>query len=314
MHNIITMKKRYILVILIVFAGLFSKKGNAQQDPQYTQYQYNLSVINPAYAGSKEHLSIGVLYRNQWTGFDGAPTTANLFGHLPVGNNVGIGLSAITDEIGPLTETNVYGDFSYTLRLDQDEKHKLAFGLKAGATFHNIGLAGLTLQDIEDPAFSANNSEVLPNFGAGVFFYSDNYYVSLSIPNFIQGTFLDVNGVEFGTEEAHYFLTGGYVFDVSPTVKLKPSVLVKTSFNAPTSYDVNLNARFLDRFEIGASYRLDDSFSGLVNVQVLPWMHAGFAYDRVTSDIQAVADSSFEGFLIFDIFPGSKPLQSPRFF
>ena len=306
------MKKRYLLITLFIFAGLYREKANAQQDPQYTQYQYNLSVINPAYAGSKEHLNIGVLYRNQWTGFDGAPTTANLFGHLPVGENVGIGLSAVTDEIGPLTETNVYGDFSYTVRFN--DKHKLAFGLKAGATFHNVGLVGLTLQDFEDPAFSANSSEVLPNFGAGIFFYSDNYYVSLSIPNFLQGAFLDVNGIEFGEEISHYFLTGGYVFDITDTFQLKPSVLVKSSFDAPVSYDVNLNARFFDRFEIGASYRLDDSFSGLVNVQVTPWMHAGFAYDRVTSEIQAVADSSFEGFLIFDIFPGSKPLRSPRFF
>ena len=130
----------------------------------------------------------------------------------------------------------------------------------------------------------------------------------------MQGAFLDVNGIEFGEEISHYFLTGGYVFDITDTFQLKPSVLVKSSFDAPVSYDVNLNARFFDRFEIGASYRLDDSFSGLVNVQVTPWMHAGFAYDRVTSEIQAVADSSFEGFLIFDIFPGSKPLRSPRFF
>ena len=103
--------RRLLLLLLVLLT--FSVEG--QQDPQYTQYMYNLSVINPAYAGSKEHLNIGVLYRNQWTGFDGAPTTANLFGHLPVGKNVGLGLSAITDEIGPLTETNVYGDFSYTL-------------------------------------------------------------------------------------------------------------------------------------------------------------------------------------------------------
>ena len=310
--NISTMKKIYILFILIIFTGLFTEKSWAQQDPQFTQYMYNLSAVNPAYAGSKEHLSIGVIYRNQWTGFDGAPTTGNFFGHLPVGKNVGLGLSAITDEIGPLTETNVYGDFSYTVRFN--DVHKLAFGLKAGVTFHNAGLADLTLQDFEDPAFSTNSSETLPNFGAGVFFYSDHYYLSLSIPNFIQGTFLDVNGVSFGNEVSHFFITGGYVFTLSEAVKLKPSFLVKTSFNAPLSYDLNLNARFLDRFEIGASYRLDDSFSGLVNVQVLPWLHAGFAYDRITSDIQAVADSSFEGFLIFDIFPGSRPLRSPRFF
>ena len=121
------MKKIYFIAILTisVFAEL-----RAQQDPHYTQYMYNMSVMNPAYAGSKENISGGLLYRKQWVEIEDAPTTGTFFIHSPVGKNVGLGLSAITDKIGPVEENNVYGDFSYTLNLGGE--HKLAFGLKAG--------------------------------------------------------------------------------------------------------------------------------------------------------------------------------------
>lgn len=129
------MNKIY-LAVLIALVTLF--EANAQQDPHYTQYMYNMNVINPAYAGSKENLSFGLLYRKQWVDIQGAPSTFTLSGHSPVGKNVGLGLSVISDEIGPVKERNVYGDFSYTLNLGGE--HKLALGLKAGATFQNIGL------------------------------------------------------------------------------------------------------------------------------------------------------------------------------
>jgi len=113
------------LIVIIVF--LFALQLSAQQDPQYTQYMYNMNVINPAYAGSKENLSFGLLYRSQWAGLEGAPKTGTFFGHSPVGKNVGLGLSVISDQIGPVKENNVYADFSYTLNLGGE--HKLALGL-----------------------------------------------------------------------------------------------------------------------------------------------------------------------------------------
>ena len=128
------MKKLSIIAVLLL---AFQMHG--QQDPQYTQYMYNMNIINPAYAGSKENLSFGLLYRNQWTGIEGSPETGTFFGHSPVGNNLGLGLSVIADQIGPVKETNVYADISYTLKLGGE--HRLAFGVKAGATFHDIGLA-----------------------------------------------------------------------------------------------------------------------------------------------------------------------------
>ena len=271
-----------------------------------------MNVINPAYAGSRENLSIGLLYRTQWEGFDGAPKTGTFFGHAPVGKNVGLGLSVISDEIGPIKETNVYADFSYTVTLGG--KHKLALGLKAGATFHDIGLAGLDLIDANDPFFRENINTTTPNIGAGAFYYTDNYYLAISVPNILDSVHLDANGNNIGSETAHYFVTGGYVFQVSKNTKFKPSFLVKSAFDAPTSFDVNVNALFYDKFEIGVSYRLEDSFSGLVNFAITPSLRIGYAYDNVSSEIKAYAPASHEFMVLFDLKFSKKVSRSPRYF
>ncbi len=304
------MKKLSLLIFLLSI--LCIDIVSAQQDPQYTQYMYNMNVVNPAYAGSKESLSITALYRRQWSGFDQGPETITFSGHSPISDKIGLGLSAIKDELGPISETNVYADFSYTLQLS--ETLQIALGIKAGATFHDVGLSSLDLQDPNDPFFSQDINNTYPNVGAGAFLYSDNFYLGLSVPNLLNSVHLDENGVKFGNETNHYFATAGYVFQVSENVKLKPSVLVKSAFDAPVSFDGNLNALFYERFEIGASYRLDDSFSGLVGFQVTPNVRVGYAYDRVTSDIKTVADSSHEVIVTFDLFFNKRALRSPRYF
>jgi type IX secretion system PorP/SprF family membrane protein len=300
------MKKFYIVIVLLIATQVYG-----QQDPQYTQYMYNMNVINPAYAGSKENLSFGLLYRTQWAGIDGAPKTATFFAHSPIGEKVGLGLSVISDEVGPVKETNAYVDFSYTLKLGGE--HNLAFGLKAGATFHDIGLAGIDLIDPNDPFFE-NISTTTPNIGAGFFYYTDSYYFAGSIPNILNSVHLDANGNKIGSEVAHYFFTGGYVFDLSANTKLKPSFLVKSAFDAPTSFDVNLNVLFWNKFEVGGSYRLDDSFSGLINFSITPSLRVGYAYDSVTSDIRRYAPASHEFMLLFDLNFPKKVSRSPRFF
>ena len=237
------MKKVYFLTL---FALIKFVDVSAQQDPHYTQYMYNMSVINPAYAGSKENLTGGLLYRKQWVEIEDAPTTGTFFLHSPVGKNVGLGLSVISDKIGPVEENNAYVDFSYTLNLG--EEHRLAFGLKGGATFHKIDFATIypTLPDINDDAFARgeNPNETFLNLGTGLFYYTNKYYVSFSIPNMLKSRYLDFNGRKFGTETLHYFLTGGYVFDINPNVKFKPFAMIKSAINTPTSFDLSTNFLF----------------------------------------------------------------------
>jgi type IX secretion system PorP/SprF family membrane protein len=277
---------------------------------------YNMNVINPAYAGSKENLSFGLLYRKQWVEIEDSPTTFSFSGSAPAGSNVGVGLSVISDRIGPVEEKNVYGDFSYTLSLGGE--HKIAFGVKAGATFHDVGLysdiGNGKVPDASDPAFAEDTSEVYPNVGTGLFYYTNKYYVAFSVPNMLKSKHLDFNGRQFGTETQHYFLTGGYVFDLNPNLKFKPFTMVKSAFNAPTSVDVSTNFLIKEKLELGATYRLQDSFGAMVNFAITPSLRIGYAYDHIVSDLKVATPSSHEVILLFDLSFSKKVSQSPRYF
>jgi type IX secretion system PorP/SprF family membrane protein len=300
-------------LVILLFTILLASQGNAQQDPQYTQYMYNMNIINPAYTGSTEGLSVGALYRSQWVGLDGGPETFTFNVHSPVGKQVGLGLSVISDQIGPVKETNAYIDFSYTIPLGTVTK--LAFGIKGGFTFHDIGLIGLDVIDDFDPNFQSNINEMTPNVGAGVYFYKPNkYYISVSVPNILNGVHLDTNGTKIGSEKEHFFAAAGYVFDLSENFKLKPHTLLKYATNAPVSYDINANVFMYNMVEVGLGYRLQDSFSGMINFQVSNNMRIGYAYDAIRSDLDIVTNSSHEIFINFDLNFTKKVSRSPRYF
>lgn len=288
---------------------------NAQQDPHYTQYMYNMNIINPAYAGSKESLSIGMLYRKQWVNIQDAPNTFTLSGSAPIGKNLGLGLSAISDVIGPVEEKNVYADVSYTLNLGGEKR--LAFGIKAGGTFHNVSLldkVNPTLKFKDDPALNYNQNSIFFNAGTGVFYYTDKYYVALSVPNFVRSVHLNDNGAKFGVESPHYFLTGGYVFDLNDQWEFKPFAMLKSSFNAPASFDFSTNFRYIKKFELGATYRLEDSFGAMVNFAITPSLRIGYAYDHIVSDLKIATPASHEIILLFDLNFPTKVSRSPRYF
>ena len=302
-------------LVIILFTILCAFQVNAQQDPQYTQYMYNMNIINPAYTGSTEGLAVGALYRSQWVGLDGGPETFTFNIHSPVGKNVGLGMSIISDQIGPVKETNAYVDFSYTIPVGNVTK--LAFGVKGGFTFHDIGIAEsqITLVDQGDPFFANAINETTPNVGAGVYFYKPSkYYISLSIPNILNGVHLDANGTKIGSESEHFFAAAGYVFDLSENFKLKPHTLIKYAFDAPMSYDINANVFMFDLVEVGVGYRLEDSFSGMINFQVANNLRIGYAYDAIQSDLNIVTSSSHEIFINFDLNFSTKVSRSPRYF
>ena len=309
------MKKIY-LAALLALGGLAD--ATAQQDPHYTQYMYNMNVINPAYAGSKENLSFGLLYRKQWVDIEDSPTTMTFSGSAPVGKNVGLGLSVINDKIGPVEETNVYADFSYTLNLGGE--HRLALGLKAGVTIHDVGLftdiGNGHVPDPGDPAFSSDINNTYFNMGAGFFYYTQKYYLALSVPNMLKSKHLDYapGGQKFGSEVSHYFLTGGYVFQLTDNLKMKPSFMLKSAFDVSPSVDGSLNFLFFERFEIGATYRIDDSFGGMVNYAITPSLKIGYAYDHIVSDLNVTTPASHEIMLLFDLNFPKKVSRSPRYF
>ena len=309
------MKK--ITIFLAFGFLLFFNETKAQQDPQYTQYMYNMNVVNPAYAGSRGTLSLGLLARSQWTSVDGSPKTFTFDAHAPLGKKVGVGLSVIADEIGPAKEQNIYADVSYTLTTS--DEGRLAFGLKGGVTLLNVNLLDVVLPQTGsagDPVFDENINDTFPNFGAGVYYYTNKWYAGGSGPKMLKSEHLDKDNINTkAAEEVHYFLTGGYVFDLSSTLKFKPSLMFKGVTGAPVSIDINANFLLYDRFELGASYRIEDAVSLLFNFGVTPDFRIGYAYDYTISEFSnSQTGGSHEIILLYDIDFSKKNLKSPRFF
>ena len=312
----------YHKIAALLSLTLVSLQGFAQQDPQFTQYMYNMSVINPAYATADQGiLNLGGLYRSQWVGIEGAPKTGTFFAHTPVNEKIELGLSFTSDNIGDIVkENNMYADFAYVLPVGLESK--LSLGLKAGMTFFNANFDGFNLQSGDrstDIAFNDNISKAFPNLGIGAFYFTDRYYVGVSAPNMLSTKHLeDENGIKStGVQNIHYFFTGGYVFDINEDLKLKPAFMAKAVKGAPMSLDITANVLIHEKLEAGLGYRLGDALSALVNFRVTPDLRIGYAYDYTTSNLSSYSSGSHEIFILFNVdlfgLKGGYD-RSPRFF
>ncbi len=305
--------KKFIKFNIIAIVLLSSYTAMSQQLPQFTQYMYNTISINPAYAGSRETLSLVGLHRSQWVGLEGGPTTQTFSIHSPMRNEkVGLGLSFINDELGFENFTYIYVDFSYTIHLN--EKTKLAFGLKGGFTSYSIDQELRNAQP-NDPAIFGIEDRWSPNIGAGVFLHTNKWYLGLSAPR-ILNTDYNGNNNYAALERVSHYLTGGYVFDINKTVKFKPAFMVKATNGAPLSYDLTANFLFNEKLWLGAAYRLNEStgaFGALVDFQVSKQFRIGYAYEHPVSDIRPFANGTHEILLMFEVFK-SKRVKSPRYF
>jgi type IX secretion system PorP/SprF family membrane protein len=301
---------------------VLSFQSNAQQDPQFTQYMYNMSVINPAYAtGDEGILNLGGHYRTQWVGLEGAPKTASFFAHTPINDKIEMGISFTNDEIGDVvSENNVFADFAYVLPVGIESK--LSLGLKAGFTFFDTNFDGFVLQSgntTTDVAFNENISKTFPNLGIGAFFFTDNYYLGLSAPNMLSTKHIESESgvVATGVQSVHYFFTGGYVFDLNRDLKFKPAFMARAVSGAPLAVDVTANVLINERLEAGLGYRLGDAVSALVNFRITPELRIGYSYDYTTSNLGSFNSGSHEIFILFDVdlfgFKGGYD-RSPRFF
>jgi type IX secretion system PorP/SprF family membrane protein len=305
--------KKFIKFNIIALALLCGSAAFSQQMPQFTQYMFNTISINPAYAGSRETLSLVGLHRSQWIGLDGGPTTQTFSIHSPMRNEkVGLGLSFINDELGFENFTYIYGDFSYTIQVS--EKTKLAFGLKGGFTSYSIDQE---LRDAEptDPAIYGIENRWSPNIGAGAFLHTNRWYVGLSAPRILN---TDYNGTDDyeALEKVSYYLTGGVVVDINDNTKFKPSFMLKATNGAPLSYDITGNFLFNEKLWLGAAYRFDQSagaLGGIVDFQVSKQFRIGYAYEHPISDIRPYTSGTHEILLMFEVFK-SKRVKSPRYF
>ena len=288
---------------------------------------YNQNVVNPAYATNNLGvINLGAMHRTQWLDAVGSPKTYSFFVHAPLSNKIEVGASLITDNIGDgvLKENNFYADFAYVLQIA--EGHKVSLGLKAGFTnlatnFNNFRFPDenvVTGYIPVDDAFN-NISRTFPNFGTGAFYFTEKYYFGVAVPNLLNSEHLvEDNGINsIGGEEMHFFINGGYVFELSNVIKLKPSFMTKIVKGSPIVLDASINALFNDKFEGGLSYRLNDSASAMFNIRVLNALRIGYAFDFTLSELQEFNSGTHEIMVLFDFDTlGLKQGydKSPRFF
>lgn len=304
--------KRYIAVAVVFLVALTTVK--AQQDPQYTQYMYNTINVNPAYAGSRGVMSVFGLYRTQWVGLDGAPKTAAFSVNTPLGNSkLGLGVSFVNDRIGAMDENNIAIDLSYNI--DLNENYKLAFGVKGSANLVNVDYGKLNQYNPNDVVFAENiDNQFSPNIGAGLYMYSDKTYFGVSVPNFLETTHYDDNSISTLKQRMNFYVMGGHIFELSPSLKFKPAFLVKAVTGAPLQVDVTANFMIIDKVVIGAAYRWDATVSGLIGLQVSDGLFIGYSYDAETTKLAHYNSGSHEIFMRFDLFNRFNRITSPRFF
>lgn len=288
----------------------------AQQNPQYTQYIYNMSTVNPGYVYDQpDVISTGLLYRKQWVNIDGSPSSANAFVNVPVGEKIELSVNYINDRIGKvITVNNDYINLDFAYKTQLSRSLKLSYGLKIGLDSFRVSSLGSNVS-AEDDAFNQNTSEFQMNFGAGAFLHADNFYVGLSSPNLLpnESTLGDIGVSE---SALHLFGVAGYIYEISDTIILKPSMLVKQVTGAPVSFDVSVNTLLYNKFEAGVSYRYQESISALAGFRIMPDLRIGYAYDFGINDLNNLSTGSHEIVLLydFDLLKTSNNYTSPRFY
>lgn len=309
----------YSLVIAILLYVVTPNSALAQQDPGFTQYMYNTLSVNSAYAGTKEAINVILLSRHQWVGFEGAPQTQTFTIHSPVlgKSGLGVGLSYVRDQIGPLTVDNFFADAAYRFTIHKGGT--LSVGVKAGFDMRKNNLTKLDPLSGTDPAYAQDAiSKLTPNFGAGLYYYTDHYYFGFSTPKISTSDLsTDPSNPDLQKESLarHYFLIGGYVHQLNEDVKFKPSFYAKLVKGAPISFDMSLSLMFKERLITGLTYRLGDALSAMVQVRAFQYMWIGYAFDYSTTQMRHYNNGTHEIMIYVDMNTYKKDIiKSPRFF
>lgn len=310
--------KLFFVAILL----MATRTSFAQQQVMFTQYMFNQLALNPAYAGIHEGISTSFLARHQWVGFEGAPRTQTFSIHSPLKYRaIGLGAVLVRDQIGITDQFG--GHFSYSYRIRVTKGSQLSFGLQASFNQYS---ADFTSNPNNDPNLAGQNiNDLSLNFGAGVMWHSDKFYLGFSLPQVLNSNLGDgfstvdpITGDPIEDQAQlirHYFLTAGYVFPINRNLKFKPNVMMKWVQGAPLQFDLNANFLISEILWLGVSYRSLDSFDALVQIQISPQFQIGYAYDfYTTTELNQVNSGSHEIMInyIFNI-KGDK-IVTPRYF
>ena len=305
----------YLFVIftmaIIVLANILCY---SQQDALTSQYMFNGLSINPAYAGSADALSLTLSARKQWVGMEGAPFTQTFSAHAPVKNErIGVGLIFINDIIGVTNQNTLSGLYSYSIVFDK--KRKLSFGLQTSLYQFRSKLSILPTRDMNDNAFLSDiNSRIIPSFGTGIYYSTEKFYVGFSCPHLVNNIFKEpsVNGSFL--QRRHLIFTGGYVYSLTPGLKIKPSILIKNMAGTPFQLDINANLILKEVLWVGLSYRSYNSINFLTQVQLSNQLRIGYSYDWGIKKLSKITYGSHELILSYNFSFVKGKIVTPRYF
>lgn len=300
-----------ILLMLFSAASVF-----AQQEAMYTHYMYNTLAINPAYAGSRDALTITALHRSQWVGFPGAPKTQTVTLHSPFYQDaVNLGFSVLNDKIGPVNNTAAYLDYAYRMKISKNGK--LAFGLKMGLSAFSIDLKMFSAEDNTDELVQMEDNSVLPNVGLGVYYSTPRFYAGVSTPKLFKNKY-DYDNISSGlsVEQLHYYFIAGCFVNLSPDWELKPTAYMKLTRAATIELDATAEFLYKGRFSVGVMGRTEDAVGFLVGVSITEQLALGYSFDwSFVNNTAKYNDGSHEVILSYDfVFQSMKRIRSPRYF
>lgn len=311
--------------ILLILTCTFTLSLLAQQDPQYSQYQFNQMVINPAYAGTKDALSAVIDIRKQWGGFEGAPSTQSFSFHGPLKKKrIGLGLSAYNDAIGPKRVTAAYANVSYILPITS--KLKLSFGLRAGFVNYTFDFNKMNYKDPgETNAYaSMSSNKIKPDFDAGIFLKSNSFYAGFSATHLNSAyiyndkvSYTNVSGSQIEYDltyklNTHIFGIISKGFSVNDNLVINPTIIYKGT-SAISNVDANLNFLIKQRVWLGVFYRSDATLGGLVQVYVTDKIKVGYAFDMGMGKVQKRLGNGHEIMIGFDLNTFKSKMLSPRY-
>jgi type IX secretion system PorP/SprF family membrane protein len=305
-------KPHYILALASL---LITTRALGQHTPLTSQYLFNGLAINPAYAGSRDALTANLTYRHQWAGFEGAPVTQMASVHSPLGKRkLGLGFMVYNDRIGVSQETGIFSNYAYRMKLGRG---KLAMGIGAGFTMLRSQWTNLVIQQASDLVFAGDTrSAFRPNFSTGAYYYTKQWFIGLSAP------FLILHRYNVGNEgwrisetkaDLQPMLTGGYLFNLSRDVKLKPSTLVRYRISSGVQADLSTNLILKDKVWVGVSYRTGDAMIASLEVLPTPQWRVGYAYDMGLSRLAAYHNGAHELMVQYE-FGYRIRVKDPRYF
>ena len=321
------MNKTKVLFCFFFFTAFTSVPGQAIPDstgislgyPVYSQYLQNGLLINPAYAGTRGSLSAFLSYRMQWMGISDAPVFQTVSLNAPMKNDkVGLGIMVQFMKFGFTKSQSIYASYAYHIKLG---KGKLSLGLKGGFDRSNTDYTGILTTTKNDPVFSSNDKPyLLPNVGAGVYYFSDQFFAGASIPSFLNyKKNISTSSVEphHSIKEYDVIFSAGGLITFSQVFKFKPSVLIDYSLEKTkrlTQLDINANFILGDLIWLGGSYRTSEEVVvGILQVQLNPQFMFGFSYDYPVGRMNSYSKGSSEIILRYE-FGYKVSAANPRYF